>query len=144
MNAGDPISLLINAAVTSLITSDIPFSEPCGKVWMSTLSTISLLQPSSSSLAAVRIGWLEDGTVVVNPTPKQLQQCKSDLLYAGTRKGAVLCEVTADEVYKIITRSYCECKLYVLSEQMPIERLESALKLASSYIQPHLEVTRGG
>lgn len=48
--------------------------------------------------AAVRIGWTADGQELINPSPKQLQSCESDLLYAGTAQGVVLCELTASEV----------------------------------------------
>jgi len=74
----DPAILSIIGASAALSMSNIPFDGP---------------------LAATRIGFI-DGALVVNPTMRQVQQSKLDLVIAGTRDAVMMVEAgvhTLDE-----------------------------------------------
>ena len=71
-----PRVLAINAASMALMLSDIPWGGPVG---------------------AVRMG-LVDGELVVNPTEKQMDESRLDLLVAGHADGITMVEAGAEEV----------------------------------------------
>lgn len=73
----DPEIVAINAASAALSTSDIPWQEP---------------------VAAIRIGINAKNEVVVNPTRRELDHCKLDLVVSGTEnKDIVMMEATTKE-----------------------------------------------
>jgi polyribonucleotide nucleotidyltransferase len=69
--------LAMNGASAALMVSDIPFPTPVG---------------------AVRIGKLEGGDFVVNPTEEQLLTADMDLVVAGTDEAILMVEAGANEV----------------------------------------------
>lgn len=72
----DPDILSIIGASASLIISDIPFMQP---------------------VAAVRIGLIND-ELVINPTNKELDKSRLNLVVAGTRDAVVMVEGQASEI----------------------------------------------
>jgi polyribonucleotide nucleotidyltransferase len=69
--------LAMNGASAALMVSDIPFPTAVG---------------------AVRIGKVEGGNFVVNPTEEQLQTAEMDLVVAGTDDAILMVEAGASEV----------------------------------------------
>jgi polyribonucleotide nucleotidyltransferase len=95
----NPLDILgINAASIALTISDIPWAGPIG---------------------AVRIGYI-NGELIVNPTIKEMEDSKLDLIVAGTKQAIAMVECGAIEV----------------SEQVMVE----ALDLAHRAIQPIIEI----
>lgn len=95
----NPLDILgINAASIALIISDIPWAGPIG---------------------AVRIGYV-NGELIVNPTIKEMEDSRLDLIVAGTKQAIAMVECGAIEV----------------SEQVMVE----ALDLAHRSIQPIIEI----
>ena len=72
----NPDVIAINGVSAALAISDVPFSEP---------------------IAASRVG-LIDGQFVLNPTYKQLEESKLDLVVAGTRDAVLMVESEAKEL----------------------------------------------
>ena len=72
----DPDVLAMNGASAALLISDLPFEEPVG---------------------AARVGYI-DGQFVLNPSKKQLENTKINLVVAGTRNAVVMVEGKAEEV----------------------------------------------
>ena len=72
----DPDILAMISASAALAVSEVPFHGPTG---------------------AVRIGLVDD-QLVVNPTVKELENSKLDLVVAGTREAVTMVEAGADEV----------------------------------------------
>ena len=95
----NPLDILgINAASIALIISDIPWAGPIG---------------------AVRIGYI-NSELIVNPTIKEMEDSRLDLIVAGTKQAIAMVECGAIEV----------------SEQVMVE----ALDLAHRAIQPIIEI----
>jgi len=73
----NPLDILaINAASTSLMISDIPWSGPVG---------------------AVRIGYIDD-QLIVNPGFSEMEESKLNLIVAGTKEAIAMVECGANEV----------------------------------------------
>ncbi len=72
----DPDVLAMNGASAALLISDLPFEEPVG---------------------AARVGYI-DGQFVLNPSKKQLENTRINLVIAGTRNAVVMVEGKAEEV----------------------------------------------
>ena len=72
----DPDVLAMNGASAALLISDIPFGGPVG---------------------AARVGYV-DGQYVLNPTKKQLENSRINLVVAGTRTAVVMVEGRAEEL----------------------------------------------
>ena len=98
----DPDVLAVSGASCALSISDIPFEGP---------------------LAAVRVGMLEEN-FIINPTYKELEKSKLDLVVAGTKKGVIMVEAGASEVSESIMLKAIEfghtklCGLIELQEEM--------------------------
>ena len=98
----DPDVLAVSGASCALSISDIPFEGP---------------------LAAVRVGMIE-GNFIINPTYKELEESKLDLVVAGTKKGVIMVEAGASEVSESIMLKAIEfghtklCGLIELQEEM--------------------------
>jgi polyribonucleotide nucleotidyltransferase len=73
----DPDILAVTGASAALVLSDIPFETP---------------------IAAVRVGLLEEGGLVVNPTTSQLEKSRLDLVVVGSQSEIVMVEAGANEV----------------------------------------------
>ena len=72
----EPDVLLVNAASTALLCSDIPWNGPIG---------------------CARIG-LIDGQFIVNPTHEQQYESELDLIYVGNEKEMMMIEGSAEEI----------------------------------------------
>ncbi|MEO0094802.1 MAG: polyribonucleotide nucleotidyltransferase [candidate division WOR-3 bacterium] len=96
----------ITGAATALLISEIPFTIP---------------------VAGVRVGLL-DGKFVINPTLAQQENCKINLVVAGTKEAVVMIEggareASEDEVIEAIKVGHNECKRIIEIE----EKLQSAV-----------------
>eukprot|EP00041_Stephanoeca_diplocostata_P032613 m.1051558 g.1051558 ORF g.1051558 m.1051558 type:complete len:943 (-) comp24178_c0_seq20:1641-4469(-) len=100
----NPDVLAINGASAALCMSDIPFAGP---------------------VAAIRLG-LQPGTngeeeLIINPTVQQMQTSQLDMIYAGTKEGAIVVDLGS-------------------SQGVSCETLDRALRVAHQSVQPLLDV----
>jgi polyribonucleotide nucleotidyltransferase len=94
----DPAILAVNGASAALMLSGLPFEGPVG---------------------AVRVGLL-DGELVINPTLRQIEESRLDLVVAGTADAIIMIEADAKEV--------------------PEEQMLAALDLAQTEIRRIVEI----
>ncbi len=101
----DPDILAMNGASAALSISDIPLGE---------------------SMAAVRIGFLDD-KFVVNPTQSQLNSSRMDLVVAGTRSAVVMVEGRIDQMGET---QVLDAILYAHEVMQPLLDVQEALREA--------------
>ena len=77
----DPTALAINSSIAALIQSA-----------NSNTSHSARFPIPSEAAACVKLAINRDGSVIFDPTPKELAECKFELLYAGTRDRVLMLE----------------------------------------------------
>ena len=80
----DPTALAINSTIAALYQAAY------------TDTTNSNLPIPSEAAACVKLAILRDGTVIYDPTPRELDECKLELLYAGTRDKVLMLEFSSN------------------------------------------------
>jgi polyribonucleotide nucleotidyltransferase len=97
---GSPVALALNSASVAL-------------------SRAKLLQ---EPVACVYLCCMEDGTVIMDPTPSQVQESLAELLYAGTRTNVVMMECSSP------------------TDRVPEVTLVDLMKVAHAALEPVFEV----
>ncbi len=82
----DPTVLAVNSAIAALYHS----------AYSDTTSPSFPIPSEAAACVKLAIEW--DGTIILHPTPKELQECKFNLLYAGTKDRALMLEFSANAV----------------------------------------------
>jgi polyribonucleotide nucleotidyltransferase len=112
--------LAITGASFALAISDIPFPI---------------------QIAAVRVGLTADGEYLINPTFQELEDCRLDLIVAGSDEAIVMVEAGAAQVSEAellegIFRGHDEIKKIVLAQKELIEEIKPQLRPVPERPQP--------
>jgi hypothetical protein len=122
----DPTVLAVNSAIAALYQSAYSGS-----------SSPNFPIPSEAA-ACVKLAIQRDGTSIIDPTPKELQECKFELLYAGTRDRSLMLEFSANGVQPKIEDSNGLSSME--DPGIPESTVAHAIQLAHDAIIPMIEM----
>ena len=122
----DPTVLAVNSAIAALYQS--AYSS----------STSPTFPIPSEAAACVKLAIQRDGTIIFNPTPKELQECKFELLYAGTKDRALMLEFFANAVQPKREDTYALSSTE--DPGIPESTVAHAIQLAHDAILPMIEM----
>ena len=81
----DPIALAINSTIAAMYQS--AYSTP---------NSTSMLPVPNEAAACVKLAMMRDGSVIFDPTPEELGECKLELLYAATKDRVLMLEFSSN------------------------------------------------